>query len=79
MQPIVLDAPGQAEELKLFLKDKLAHYKIPKRVIVVDFLPRNHLGKVNCSFQLLYNHVSVLSIYKYKQVVKNTLKKTLGL
>jgi acyl-CoA synthetase (AMP-forming)/AMP-acid ligase II len=30
-----------------FLSTRLAHYKQPQQVFVVDALPRNHLGKVN--------------------------------
>jgi O-succinylbenzoic acid--CoA ligase len=32
--------------LNSFLKDKIAPYKIPKRVFIVDSLPKNELGKV---------------------------------
>jgi malonyl-CoA/methylmalonyl-CoA synthetase len=28
------------------LKSRLANYKVPKRVVVVDELPRNAMGKV---------------------------------
>ena len=34
------------KELKLFLKDKLAFYKIPKIFYFVDFLPKNPSGKI---------------------------------
>ena len=35
-----------AGELKIFLKDKLAGYKIPKKILFVDELPKTELGKV---------------------------------
>ena len=33
-------------QLKNFLKDKLASYKIPKKILFVDKLPKTELGKV---------------------------------
>lgn len=33
-------------ELKDFLKEKLASYKIPKKIIFVDEIPKNELGKI---------------------------------
>ena len=35
-----------AEELLAFVRDKLARYKHPKRVVVMSELPRNAAGKV---------------------------------
>ena len=35
-----------AKLLKPFLQDKLAHYKQPRDVVIVDSIPRNHMGKV---------------------------------
>ncbi len=34
------------EELKIFLKDKLAAFKIPKKVYVTDTLPKTATGKL---------------------------------
>ena len=34
------------DELRVFARDRLASYKLPKRVVAVDVLPRNALGKV---------------------------------
>ncbi|MFO7446948.1 MAG: o-succinylbenzoate--CoA ligase [Ignavibacteriaceae bacterium] len=34
------------EELKVSLKDKLSGYKIPRKLFIIDELPRNDLGKV---------------------------------
>jgi fatty-acyl-CoA synthase len=44
----VLRTPGAvtAEELIAFCDGKLARYKIPRRVVFVDVLPRNAMGKV---------------------------------
>jgi len=39
-------APVAAEQVIVALKDKLAGYKVPKQVFVVDELPRNAMGKV---------------------------------
>ena len=39
------DCPG-ADELRTFARDHLAAYKLPRRVVAVDALPRNALGKV---------------------------------
>ena len=34
------------DELRAFLLDRLADYKVPRRITVVDALPRNDSGKV---------------------------------
>ncbi len=39
-------APASADELADALKDKLARFKQPKRIMLVDELPRNAMGKV---------------------------------
>ncbi len=38
---------GLAEELRIFVRDRLEPYKHPRDVIFVDALPRTHLGKVD--------------------------------
>jgi malonyl-CoA/methylmalonyl-CoA synthetase len=46
---VVVTKPGAAlreEEIIAAIKPRLARYKIPKRIIVVDELPRNAMGKV---------------------------------
>ena len=40
-------APGLADELKAFVRERLDAYKHPREVILVDALPRTHLGKVD--------------------------------
>jgi fatty-acyl-CoA synthase len=40
------EAQLNADGVIAFLKDRLAKYKVPKRVIFVDQLPRNAAGKV---------------------------------
>jgi len=42
------DAPKNINPniFKSYLKDKLANYKIPKKFIVLDELPKNATGKV---------------------------------
>ncbi|MDZ4669490.1 MAG: AMP-binding protein, partial [Phototrophicales bacterium] len=35
------------ETLQIFLKDRLARYKIPKRVLFVDELPKTGAGKID--------------------------------
>ncbi len=49
--PVAFVKPVEGElptdgELRSFLKDRLADYKIPKRFVIVDDLPRNATGKV---------------------------------
>jgi malonyl-CoA/methylmalonyl-CoA synthetase len=39
------DCPG-VDELRAFAQDHLAAYKLPRRVVAVDAIPRNALGKV---------------------------------
>ena len=41
------DRDQLAEELKAFVRDRLAPFKHPREVIFVDALPRTHLGKVD--------------------------------
>jgi acyl-coenzyme A synthetase/AMP-(fatty) acid ligase len=36
-----------AEELKAFVRERLAPYKYPREVAFVASLPRTHLGKVD--------------------------------
>jgi benzoate-CoA ligase family protein len=38
---------GLEEELKAFVRDRLAAYKAPREVVLVDALPRTHLGKID--------------------------------
>ncbi len=38
---------GLADELKGFVRDRLAPYKHPREIMFVDSLPRTHLGKVD--------------------------------
>ena len=33
-------------EMRQFLRDKLAAYKIPKELVILDALPRNPTGKI---------------------------------
>ena len=39
--------PALAEELKAFVRERLAPYKYPREVAFVESLPRTHLGKVD--------------------------------
>jgi len=48
---LVPDADLSLEELRSFAETKLARYKLPLRLHVVDALPRNPAGKV-LKFQL---------------------------
>jgi fatty-acyl-CoA synthase len=43
---VVLRAPAAEEELLAYCRERLARFKVPKSVHVVDRLPRNSLGKV---------------------------------
>jgi O-succinylbenzoic acid--CoA ligase len=40
------DQTFEADELKHFLRDKIAAFKIPKEIFIVDELPKTELGKV---------------------------------
>ena len=43
---VILNKSIDAEELKLVCKAKLAPYKVPRQIFLVEELPRNSLGKV---------------------------------
>jgi acyl-CoA synthetase (AMP-forming)/AMP-acid ligase II len=43
---VVLREPADLEELRSFLLERLADYKVPRRITVLDALPRNESGKV---------------------------------
>ena len=45
---IILKEPGSmsADDVRAYLKDKLAKYKIPERVDFMDAFPRNPTGKI---------------------------------
>ena len=63
---VVVPAPGaalDASALRDAVAGKLARYKLPKRVIAVDELPRNSMGKVQkallrARFQHVFEEVS---------------------
>jgi malonyl-CoA/methylmalonyl-CoA synthetase len=40
------DAPLTLDELRAWARERLAVYKVPTRLIRVDALPRNAMGKV---------------------------------
>ncbi len=49
LRAFVVPVPGarvDPEELKLFVRDRLARHKVPREVVVVTALPRNATGKV---------------------------------
>ncbi|GEL26544.1 putative acyl-CoA ligase [Pseudonocardia sulfidoxydans NBRC 16205] len=46
VEPSSRAGPGFADELIAFCRDRIAHYKCPRRVVVVDRLPRNDAGKI---------------------------------
>jgi acyl-CoA synthetase (AMP-forming)/AMP-acid ligase II len=43
---VVLREPTDPEALRGFLLERLADYKVPRRITVLDALPRNESGKV---------------------------------
>jgi acyl-CoA synthetase (AMP-forming)/AMP-acid ligase II len=43
---VVLCSPASAEEIRAFMLERLADYKVPRTITVVDALPRNDSGKV---------------------------------
>jgi acyl-CoA synthetase (AMP-forming)/AMP-acid ligase II len=42
----VLRHPASTEALRAFLLERLADYKVPRRITVIEALPRNESGKV---------------------------------
>ena len=52
VKAVVQAAPGVhgdaalAEELRAYLRDRIAHYKVPRSVDFVDELPRTPTGKL---------------------------------
>ena len=38
--------PPSADELRAFVKDNLARYKVPRDFVLLDELPRNPSGKI---------------------------------
>ena len=43
---VVLRSPTSTAALRAFLLERLADYKVPRRITVIDALPRNESGKV---------------------------------
>jgi acyl-CoA synthetase (AMP-forming)/AMP-acid ligase II len=43
---VVLRHPASTADLRAFLLERLADYKVPRRITVIDVLPRNESGKV---------------------------------
>ncbi|GIW50407.1 MAG: hypothetical protein KatS3mg080_1018 [Anoxybacillus sp.] len=43
---VLYDGTATEEQLKLFCMSKLAKYKVPKRIYIVDHLPRNATNKL---------------------------------
>ncbi len=40
------DGDGSEDDLKAWVKQNLARYKVPREIVFVDELPRNATGKV---------------------------------
>ena len=40
-------SPSLAQELQVFAKARLEHYKVPREIVFMESLPRTHLGKVD--------------------------------
>ncbi len=40
------DAPLELDDLRAWCNDRISHYKIPRRILTVNQLPRNAMGKV---------------------------------
>jgi acyl-CoA synthetase (AMP-forming)/AMP-acid ligase II len=43
---VLRDGGARPDELRDYLKERLATYKVPREVVVQDSLPRNETGKV---------------------------------
>ncbi|WP_425299162.1 AMP-binding enzyme, partial [Nocardia farcinica] len=49
LRAFVVPEPGKqpdAEEIKAYVKNNLARYKVPREVVFLDDLPRNATGKL---------------------------------
>lgn len=46
VQPLGTPAPGLAEELVAYCRERLAHYKCPREVDLVGRIPRSDAGKI---------------------------------
>jgi len=44
--PNNINNPPDIKKIKTFLKEKIANYKVPKKIIFMENLPRNTMGKV---------------------------------
>jgi long-chain acyl-CoA synthetase len=44
---VLRDSDVTGEELVAYCRDKIAHYKVPREIGVVDSLPRTDMGKIN--------------------------------
>jgi fatty-acyl-CoA synthase len=43
---VVTRDPTSGEDLKAYVKEHLARYKVPREIELIDELPRNQTGKV---------------------------------
>jgi len=43
------EASAQADDISAWMRERIAHYKLPRTILFVDSLPRNALGKVTKS------------------------------
>ncbi|PIE54225.1 MAG: AMP-dependent synthetase [Dethiosulfovibrio peptidovorans] len=43
---VVPEGPPSPEELIVYCKERLAHYKVPRRIEIVQDFPRNSMGKI---------------------------------
>ncbi|MCE0761970.1 hypothetical protein LWC35_03435 [Pseudonocardia kujensis] len=46
VEPLGEPAPGLAEQLVAHCRERLAHYKCPRRIDLVDRVPRSDAGKI---------------------------------
>jgi acyl-CoA synthetase (AMP-forming)/AMP-acid ligase II len=47
---VVLNAPATEKELLAFSRERLADFKVPKHLFIVDSIPRTPTGKVQRRF-----------------------------
>lgn len=52
------DTTASVESIRAFLLERLADYKVPRRITFVDALPRNEAGKVQKSHLMLDDHTT---------------------
>lgn len=57
------------EGLRKWAKERMASYKVPKKLLVVDSLPRNPMGKVNKKGIYFISHCLLLTATRTRETI----------